>query len=173
MNLGRRRLEMSRLRALFEEMGFGDVQTFIASGNVIFSTPERDTAKLESRIARHLEDALAYRVDTFVRTLDEVVAIADSVPFPEDGEDGVTIHVGFLQGALPDATAKGLEAVRTPDDAFIVKGREYYWLCRIRVSESRVWSLPAVKGLRLPSSSMRNMSSVRKLAAKHRDRGDS
>ena len=108
MNLGRRRLEMSRLRLLFEELGYKDVQTFIASGNVIFSTSERVATKLESTIAGHLEESLGYRVDTFVRTLDEVAIIAHSVPFPEDGKDGITIHVGFLQDALPSATAKGL-----------------------------------------------------------------
>lgn len=167
MNLGNRRLEMSRLRLLFEELGYEDVQTFIASGNVIFSTSERVTAKLESKIAGRLEESLGYGVDTFVRTLDEVAAIAGSVPFPEDGQDGITIHVGFLQGELAAATAKALASIRTPDDEFLVNGREYYWLCRIRTNESKVWSSPAMKALKLPTSSMRNMSSVRKLVAKH------
>ena len=167
MNLGKRRLEMSRLRSLFVELGFKDVDTFIASGNVIFSTPERVTKKLESRIAAHLERSLGYDVDTFVRTVDEVVAIANSKPFTEDGNDGITIHVGFLQDALSSATAKALTAVRTPDDEFLVKGTEYYWLCRIRTSDSKVWASPDVKALKLPTSTMRNMSSVRKLIAKH------
>ena len=167
MNLGKRRLEMSRLKSLFVELGFEDVDTFIASGNVIFSTPERVAKKLESRIAAHLEHSLGYDVDTFVRTVDEVVAIASSKPFAEDGNDGITIHVGFLQDALSSATAKALTAVRTPDDEFLAKGREYYWLCRIRTSDSKVWTSPDIKALKLPTSTMRNMSSVRKLVAKH------
>src|SRR6185312_6052514 len=167
MNLGKRRLEMSRLKSLFVELGFEDVDTFIASGNVIFSTPERVAKKLESRIAAHLELSLGYDVDTFVRTVDEVVAIARSKPFADDGNDGITIHVGFLQDALSSATAKALTAVRTPDDEFLAKGREYYWLCRIRTSDSKVWTSPDVKALKLPTSTMRNMSSVRKLVAKH------
>jgi uncharacterized protein (DUF1697 family) len=167
MNLGKRRLEMSRLKSLFEELGYADVATFIASGNVIFSTAERVTKKLESRIAAHLEQSLGYGVDTFVRTLDEVAAIASSKPFPEDGNEGITVHVGFLQEPLSSATAKSLAAVRTPDDEFLVKAREYYWLCRIRTSDSKVWASPDVRALRLPTSTMRNMSSVRKLVAKH------
>lgn len=167
MNLGKRRLEMSRLRSLFEDLGYTDVATFIASGNVVFSTPERATEKLESRVAAHLEQALGYDVDTFVRTLDEVVAIARSKPFPEDGNEGITVHVGFLQKPLSGATAKSMIGVRTPDDEFLVKGREYYWLCRIRTSDSKVWTLPDLKALRLPTSTMRNMSSIRKLVAKH------
>jgi len=167
MNLGKRRLEMSRLKSLFEELGYTDVATFIASGNVIFSTPGRVTKKLESRIAAHLEQSLGYDVDTFVRTLDEVAAIANSKPFPEDGNEGISVHVGFLQDTLSSATAKALAAVRTPDDEFLVKAGEYYWLCRIRTSDSRVWASPEVRALKLPTSTMRNMSSVRKLVAKH------
>lgn len=166
MNLGKRRVEMSRLRSLFEELEYKDVASFIASGNVIFSTSARDTAKLESNIAKRLAESLGYAVDTFVRTMEEVAAIADSLPFSEDGNDGITIHVGFLQRELPSATGKGLAALRTPDDAFLVDGTEYYWLCRIRSNESKVWSSPAMKSLKLPTSTMRNMSSVRKLVAK-------
>jgi uncharacterized protein (DUF1697 family) len=167
MNLGKRRLEMSRLKSLFEELGYSDVATFIASGNVIFSASERVTKKLESGIAAHLERSLGYGVDTFVRTLDEVAAIANSRPFPEDGNEGITIHVGFLQEPLSAATAKALAAVRTSDDEFLVKAREYYWLCRVRTSDSKVWISPEVRALKLPTSTMRNMSSVRKLVAKH------
>lgn len=167
MNLGKRRLEMSRLRSLFEELDYTDVATFIASGNVIFSTSGRVTTKLESRIAAHLEQSLGYDVDTFVRTLDEVAAIAGSKPFAEDGNDGITVHVGFLQAPLGAATAKMLASVRTPDDEFRVDGREYYWLCRVRTSDSTVWASPEVRALKLPTSTMRNMSSVRKLVAKH------
>lgn len=167
INLGKRRLEMSRLKQLFEELGYEGVATFIASGNVIFSASERDGKKLESRIALHLEQSLGYGVDTFVRTLAEVRAIAESTPFPEDGNEGITTHVGFVRDAIGGEVARGLLAARTSVDELRVIGREYYWLCRIRTSDSKVWASREVKALRLPSSTMRNMSSVRKLIAKH------
>jgi uncharacterized protein (DUF1697 family) len=167
MNLGNRRLEMSRLRELFEALGYDDVATFIASGNVIFSTSERDVKKLESRIAKHLEKSLGYRVDTFVRTLDEVEAIARSTPFPEDGGEGITIHVGFVHDELGADVTRGLLAARSSVDEFRVEDREYYWLCRIRTPDSKVWASREVKALSLPTSTMRNMSSIRKLVAKH------
>ncbi len=153
--------------ALFEELGYDDVATFIASGNVIFSTAEHDAKKLESRIASHLEKSLGYHVDTFIRTLEEVATIARSTPFPEDGNEGITIHVGFVHDVIGADVARGLTAVRTADDEFRVTGREYYWLCRIRTSESKVWASREVRALSLPTSTMRNMSSIRKLVAKH------
>jgi uncharacterized protein (DUF1697 family) len=86
INLGKRRPPMSQLRELFEEMGFDEVETFIASGNVLFSSKQRMRSELETRIARQLEDSLGYAVDTFVRTVEEVTAIGKAKMFPEDGE---------------------------------------------------------------------------------------
>ena len=45
-------------------------------------------------------------------------------------------------------------------------GREFYWLCRIRTSESIVWRLPEIKAVALKTSTMRNITMIRKLAAK-------
>ena len=158
---------MSQLKELFEKMGFDEVETFIASGNVLFSSRQRTRSEMETRIARRLEDSLGYAVDTFIRTAEEVVAIGKAKMFPDDGETGVTIHVGFLREELAPAVARKLGAVRTAEDELRAGGREYYWLCRVRTPDSKVWTLPEVKALRLPSSSMRNITSIRKLIAKH------
>ena len=168
INLGKRRLAMSRLKQLFEALGFRHVDTFIASGNVLFSVKATDTGALESQIARHLHAALGYEVDTFVRTTDEVVRFGNAKIFPEDGQAGITVHVGLLQNALPKEIARRLAAVRTVTDEFRVVGREYYWLYRgLRTSDSKVWTMPEVKALRLPTATMRNLTSIRKLIAKH------
>ncbi len=164
INLGKRRLPMSQLKILFEKLGFDEVETFIASGNVVFSSRVLEAGHLESRIARHLEASLAYEVDTFVRTAGEVTRIGRAKIFPEDGQEGITIHVGFFQQKLAPEVARKLAAVRTNEDEFRVIGREYYWRYRgIRTSESKVWTLPEMRALRLPTSTMRNMSCVRKL----------
>ena len=167
INLGQRRVPMKQLAALFEQLGYKDTATFIASGNVLFSTKKKNAGELEAEIAAHLEESLGYGVDTFVRTVEEVSAISKLRVFPEEGAEGITIHVGFLQQKLPPEIAGKLAAVRTEVDEFRVMNSEYYWLCRIRTPESKVWTLPAVKQLRLPTSTMRNLTSIRKLVAQH------
>jgi uncharacterized protein (DUF1697 family) len=167
MNLGKRRLPMTRLKVLFEELDYSKVETFIASGNVLFSAPAGSLNRREARIAAHLESALGYSVDTFVRPAEAVAAIGRANVFPEEGREGITVHVGFWQQALPPAAARKFAAVRTAADEFRVQGAEYYWLCRGRTSDSKVWTLPELKVLRLPTSTMRNMTSIRKLLAKH------
>jgi uncharacterized protein (DUF1697 family) len=169
INLGKRRPQMSQLKALFEELGFDEVATFIASGNILFSSKMEDAGQLESRIAGHLETSLGYGVDTFVRTTQEVARIGRTKVFPEDGREGITIHVGFFQRKLAAADAQRLAAVRTKEDEFRVTAREFHWLCRVRTPDSKVWTLPEIKSLRLPTSTMRNVSSIRKLVAQHID----
>jgi uncharacterized protein (DUF1697 family) len=167
INLGRRRLTMDRLRELFVARRLGDVATFIASGNVLFSSGVRDPRKLETQIERHLAKSLGYEVDTFVRTRAEVAAVAAAKPFAAaDLDDPAhTIHVGFLKEPLPEKSAAGLAAIRTETDAFHVAGREFYWLCRIRSVDSKVWASPAMKAVKLPTVTMRNRRMLLKLTA--------
>ena len=167
INLGNRRLKMDELRARFEELKFAEVATFIVSGNVIFSSQSDDRAKLTKQIEKHLHASLGYDVDTFVRTRAEVATVAAFRPFAKaDMEnEASTLYVGFFAEPLGTTQARGFEARRTDVDELRVEGREYYWLCRIKSNESKVWSSPAMRALKLPSSSMRNMTTIRKLAA--------
>ncbi|MCC7375270.1 MAG: DUF1697 domain-containing protein [Verrucomicrobiales bacterium] len=167
INLGKRRVAMSRLKSVTEELGYSEVETFIASGNVLFSAPKSETSVFESALARHLESRLGFEVDTFVRRFDDVARIAQTKAFPQDGDEGITIHVAFLHEALPKKTATALAAIRTDYDEFRVSGTEFYWLCHGGISDSKVWSLPEAKALQLPSSTMRNIKSLRKLVQKH------
>ena len=168
INLGKRRIKMDQLAARFVELKFIGVETFIASGNVIFSSKVADRGKLEKQIQDHLKASLGYDVDTFVRTRAEVAAVAALRPFAQtDMEDPAnTVHGGFFAEPLSAGQRRGLAACRAETDEFRVEGRDYYWLCRrIKSHESKIWASPELKALKLPSSSMRNLTTMRKLAA--------
>lgn len=167
INLGKRRPPMSQLKLIFEDAGFRDVETFIASGNVVFSAGGKDASKLETTIAKRLRDALGYEVDTFVRTAEQVIAISQTDVFAADAATSHAVHVCLLHDSLSSATARKLDEIRSEHDAFKAAGREFYWLCRIKVNESQIWKSPELKALRLPPSTMRNITSIRKLVAKH------
>lgn len=166
INLGNRRIKMEKLRALFEELRFANVETFIASGNVIFSSRSADSKKMEKQIQVHLKKSLGYAVDTFIRTREELAAVAAFRPFQASELDHPdhTVHVGFFNGILPREQARAFSSCRTDVDEFHVNGRDYYWLCRIKTHESKVWRVPALKAAKLPTSSMRNLTTIRKLA---------
>src|SRR4051812_24299310 len=81
MNLGGRRITNADLGAAFEDLGFEDVTTYRASGNVIFSASGQSEGELIAEIEEGLEESLGYEVPTFVRSEGEVRAIADFDPF--------------------------------------------------------------------------------------------
>jgi uncharacterized protein (DUF1697 family) len=80
MNLGNRRIKNEELRAHFEAMGFEEVSTFRASGNVIFATPKREAeGKLAARVEAELDERLGYDVPVFLRSDKEMTAIRAAV----------------------------------------------------------------------------------------------
>ena len=83
INVGGHTVTMAKLRVLFESLGLEDVETFIASGNVVFSSPAKNLAALENRIEDHLAASLGYEVKTFIRSDAEVAAVARHKPFSE------------------------------------------------------------------------------------------
>ena len=114
-----------------------------------------------------LREALGYDVATFLRTPAQLTAIAAHMPFStiDASTPGHTIHVGFLRDAPLAAVADDMRARATAMDAFAMRERELYWLCRGRTTDSLV-SWPKVeKALKLDLT-MRNMTTVSKLSAK-------
>lgn len=166
INLGKRRVTMDRLRDVFRSMKFTEVSTLLASGNVAFATPAADPPGLEERIESFLRLAVGYPVDTFLRTPADLTAVVALRPFAAEEVEapGHTLHVGFLRAAPAGAAVRKLLSLRTAMDEFRVRGRELYWLCRGKTTDSQVsWPIVA-KAIATPST-MRNMTTVRKLAA--------
>ena len=164
INVGGRTVKMDHLRRLFLGMGFTQVETFIASGNVIFDSPVTDTAALERAIEAGLHDALGYRVDTFIRTPAELAAVAATWPFSDaDRAAPHTLFIAFL-GAPPDeAGRKRLMACTTAVDAFHIDGREVYWLRRDALGESSFAGGALEKALGMPAT-VRNARTAGKIA---------
>ena len=136
---------MDRLRTIVAGMTgepLGDVETFIASGNVVFTAKARtDLAALERRIERALEAALGYEVGTFVRSIDAIVALARATPF-EGVADGHTVSVGFMHAPLPADAVARLDALADARNAFVARGTELWWCSKGKTSDcSRWWKI--------------------------------
>jgi uncharacterized protein (DUF1697 family) len=167
INVGGHVVAMAELRGHFEALDLDDVETFIASGNVIFSSRARNPATLERRIEDRLLKSLGYEVATFVRTGAEVAAIAAYRPFPAaQHAQAATFCVGFLAQPLAPPARKALLALRTDDDDFHVHGSEFYWLSRRRQSES-VFSNAVFERTVKGRATFRGMSTMAKLAARY------
>jgi uncharacterized protein (DUF1697 family) len=169
INVGGHTVTMADLRSHFVALGLLDVETFIASGNVVFTSRSKDTKALEKKIEAHLAKALGYEVITFVRTLGEVDAIARYKPFPDAQLKAAgALNVAFLAEAAGDAARKSLMAHRSATDDFHVHGREAYWLTKTRQSDSPFFKVGMEKALKMRAT-VRGMNTVVKLSAKYQD----
>ena len=97
VNLGKRQVKSAELVAAFEAMGFANVKTLLASGNVLFDgTPER------GRIEAALKSHFGFEIGTVLRSQEEMRALVARDPFKGRVEDADTkLYVTFL--AEPDA----------------------------------------------------------------------
>lgn len=131
INVGSHRVKMEELRQLFSELGFSNVGTYIASGNVFFNSNEVDTDKLEGQIEEHLEANLGYAVPTFIRTVSEIESLLENSPFngktPEADERFCVMFLGeslATASKLPiSSSKKDMDIVATGDRAIFVVWR--------------------------------------------------
>jgi uncharacterized protein (DUF1697 family) len=151
---GTGKLPMAELKAMCEALGFEGVRTYIASGNVVFSS-----ALPEKKVAAALEQRLhAYAgkpVGVLVRTADEMRAVLAANPFP-DGAPNRVVAI-FLEtappaGALDAATGLGNETMA-------LGAREIYVHYGDGMADTKL-KIPAAK-----TGTARNMNTIAKLAA--------
>jgi uncharacterized protein (DUF1697 family) len=164
INVGGRTVRMETLRELFTALGASNVETFIASGNVVFDTRSRGGRTLEAKIETHLRAGLGYDVATFLRTPDELHAIARQPAFEPGNAAGGTVYVMFLGSPVSGSAGAAVAALRNASDDFHVDGREIYWLRRSRDSPFTGNGLE--KAIGMPGT-MRNMNTVHRLIAKY------
>jgi len=168
INVGGHVVKMDQLRQLFEALGFAKVETFIASGNVIFEAKSKDTNALQRRIEKHLHQALGYEVVTFLRTLEELDKVANHRPFVESEmkRPGNTLYVGFIADTPAKAVAQKVEGLVTDVDYLKVTGRELYWLLRTSFSDSKLSGAILERALGMKAT-IRNINTVQRILKKY------
>jgi uncharacterized protein (DUF1697 family) len=150
---GTGKLPMERLREMCSEIGFTRVQTYIASGNVVFSSDDTQRAvktALEDRLRAYAEKP----VGVVVRTTSEVRAILEHNPCP-DRESKNTVAILLDRKPPRDALAK---AVGRSDEEMRLGNREIYVYYGSGMGRSKLRIPAAIKG------TARNMNTIAKMA---------
>jgi uncharacterized protein (DUF1697 family) len=167
INVGGHNVTMEELRRLFRRLGLKEVETFIASGNVIFVSDVSDLMSLEAKIERALQRALGYEVKAFIRTPEELASIVSCKPFKESQvRTAQALNVALLADPLDCEATKLVQAMTMETDAFHVQGREVYWLCQTRQSDSK-FSNTRFEKLLKTRATWRNLNTIARLAAKY------
>jgi uncharacterized protein (DUF1697 family) len=150
---GTGKLSMAGLKAICAGAGFDRIETYIASGNVVFEsrgTASRVQSELESRLADHARRP----IQVFVRTALELQEVLRGNPFPK-AEPRLT-YVFFLGNKPRDVTANALRRV---DEELRAGKREIYVHYPSGMGQSKL-VIPAAK-----NGTARNMHTIDKLVA--------
>jgi uncharacterized protein (DUF1697 family) len=166
INVGGRSVRMNELAALFRAAGLSDVETFLASGNVMFASPSQSPEALAWKIEDHLSRSLGFPVTTFVRTQAQVQALVEYAARPGRGRASVReLNIGFLAAPLTDWQVSALRSLCSDDDELTTVGTEVFWHCQTLQSESKFSN--AVLERRLNTKvTFRRASTVRRVAAR-------
>jgi uncharacterized protein (DUF1697 family) len=163
INVGGRVVKMDVLRALCEQCGLSKVETFIASGNVIFESRASAPA-LETKLEASLRKGLGYDVATFVRSVPELAAVVRTAG--ARGRDKARAHVGFLKTAPDREQQQKAIAFGNDVERFEFHGREIYWFTDGGVGTSKFSNAVLERILKSPAT-FRNITTVSKLSQKY------
>jgi uncharacterized protein (DUF1697 family) len=154
---------MPELRAALEEAGFGDVETYVQSGNVVLSSRAAPRT-VATKVERAIEDSFGLDVDVVVRTRDELADVVARDPFGKAASDPKRFQVTFL-AANPgkDVLAK-LEAAAVGGERLVASGRELYSWHPNGVGRSKLAALLAGPRLGVTATA-RNWTTVTTLLA--------
>ena len=121
------RIKMDALRALYESLKLEDPRTYVQSGNVIFRTKEKNSAKLATKIQGAIQKKLDCCPDVILRTPDEMRKAVAANPFPEKvkTEPGKVLLTFLSEEPSRDAAANLANLKGFPEELHL-KGRELY-----------------------------------------------
>jgi uncharacterized protein (DUF1697 family) len=167
INVGGNNVKMDALRQIFQAPGLSKIETFIASGNVIFETQAQDPRVLEQKIQLMLLSTLGYQVAVFLRMDHEVASIANYRSFSQAELDrAAALNVAFLKDTPDKHAIEKLLALKTAIDDFHIHEREIYWLCQKKQSESTFSNAVLEKTIG-KQSTLRGINTIKKITQKY------
>ncbi|MGV9939786.1 DUF1697 domain-containing protein [Streptomyces sp. NPDC003401] len=161
---GGRKVPMADLRTLVEELGHGDVRTYLQSGQAVFSAGHGDEDGLARELARAVEERFGFAVDVIVRDHAYLKAVVDGCPFPAADLQARQLHVTYFSAAAGADRFAGIDRAAFLPEEFRLGDRALYLYAPEGLGRSRLaeqLSRPRItKGL---IATTRNWNTVAKL----------
>jgi uncharacterized protein (DUF1697 family) len=163
VNLGKRRMKMDALRALYESLGLRDVQTLVQSGNVVFRSEHKNLAALSKKIETAIQREFGFYSDVILRSAAELRDTIGRNPFEKrSGIEPNKFLVWFLVSDPGQEIRKQVHAIKTEPEELRIDGREVYiyfpnGMARPKMKWAAIEKILAVRG------TGRNWNTVRKL----------
>lgn len=167
INIGGIRIAMKDLSQVLAESGFADVQTVLASGNVVLRAGTDDPAAVKESVQATLRAAFGYDAWVIVKNREQVAAIIEGYPFTP-ADDGVPRHAYAVMTTGRDVVEQMLEDCPglSPEERAAAGGDVLYWeVPKGSTLESKL-SKQLAKAKYKPLTTTRNLNTMHKVLAK-------
>ena len=159
---GNNKVEMAKLKQTFEKLGFASVQTFIASGNVIFRINEVNQANLVKKIESAINADFGLSIKVLLRDLASIEKLVKAIPSSWINDTETKCDIMFLWNEIDNKNIlKQLPFDSTLEDVQYVPGAVLWHIDRKKASKSRVFKIVGTKLHQ--QMTVRNPNTVRKL----------
>lgn len=161
---GHRKVGMAWVRELMGELGYRDARTYLQSGNVVFTGPDRPPAEVARELEEQLAATFGFEVSVVVRSREELADVVRANPLREVATAPSRHLVIFLSADVNPERVADLDPAGFAPEAFHVRGREVFVWAPAGVHDSRV--VRALSEKRLGGiATARNWRTVEKLLA--------
>ncbi len=164
VNVGGNRLTMADLRAAFEGEGFANVETVVASGNVLFDHAERPDEGLEEKLGLMMHERFGMNSVALVRSRDAMARAIAENPFAADGQENF-VHTLFLDGPVDSAGFDKLQSDRAGPERIALGDRALHIDYVAGVAESKLVGAFIERRLGARGTA-RNLRSMKRILAK-------
>jgi uncharacterized protein (DUF1697 family) len=159
---GNRKVEMKKLKALFETIGYTNVSTYLNSGNALFES-DRKKDTIQKEIELHLEKEFGFKIQTLVKSEKEMKQIADAIPVEWENDTIQKTDVAYLFPEIDSKqTLDDLPVNKECIDIRYVKGALFWNVSRDNYNKSKIDKIIGLKIYRLMT--VRNINTARFLA---------
>jgi uncharacterized protein (DUF1697 family) len=158
---GKNRISMLELMGVFQTIGYENVQTYIQSGNVVFSSDEKVVAKIKARIKTEILGKMGFDPTVLILSPKQLLDAIFHNPFPTN--EGKALHFFFFESQINQASAKSLKTLQGPTEEFKLGEKVMYLYAPEGIGRSKLASTVEKKLDTLVTA--RNWNTVSKLAA--------
>lgn len=127
---GHRAIKMDVLKAMYEELDFSAVHTYIQSGNVVFEYCNYAVNDLEQKISSKIKDSFGFDVPVIVLEKEKLKKIIAGNPFLEDNTRDISfLHITFLSSQPEKRDIESIGNVQSNEDEFVLSDQAIYLYC--------------------------------------------
>ncbi len=127
---GQKLIKMNALKTMYRQLNFQNIETYLQSGNVIFSDDKSNPSDLAATISSKIQEQFGFDVPVIVFKVDELKAIKEANPFKDDLRmDQQFLHVTFLASDPKIIDFELIAAKKSPGEEIVLIKKAVYLYC--------------------------------------------